>query len=109
MELIDPSDPEYELKVAAAFQSAVDDPRPGDDEPVVLTRRQAQKVAAIMSAVSRGHDGYREALLHASWFLDCAAAESIGPEVITSTAAEAWKRVDTFPWPRPGKPRPQPE
>ncbi|PQZ55341.1 MULTISPECIES: hypothetical protein [unclassified Microbacterium] len=106
---IDPADPEYELKVAEWFQSVTDGPKPGDDEPVRITVRQAQKIAAIMGAVSRGHEGYVNALRDASWFLDCVVAEGIpGERVPTSmSVAEAWQRVETYPWPRPGKPREQ--
>ena len=69
-DLLDPADPEYELKVAEWYQKTVDGPHDGDDLPVVITVRQAQKMAAIMSAVARGHSGYVDALRGASWFLN---------------------------------------
>lgn len=111
MDLIDPADPEYELKVAAAFQDAVNAPQPYDDIPVTFTARQVQKIAAIMGAVARGQDGFRDALRDASWVFDCAYAESLNNDAVrtSSTAAEAWGRVDAWPWPRPGAPRRQPE
>ena len=107
---IDPADPEYELKVAEWFQETVSQPQAGDDAPVQLTRRQAQKISAIMGAVCRGQDAYLDALRAASWFLDCAQLEADPhPHARTSiTAAEAWARVDAYPWPRPGGPRTQP-
>lgn len=105
-DLIDPADPQYELKVAEWFQKTVDGPREGDDLPVVITVRQAQKMAAIMSAVVRGHSGYVDALGQASWFLTCAVFEATpGHGQTSQTAAEAWVSVDGWPWPRPGKPR----
>ena len=106
MDLIDPADPEYEFKVAAAFQAAVNTPQPGDDAPVTLTARQVQKIAAIMGAVARGQDGFRDALRDASWFFDCAYAESLNNDAVrtSSTATETWGRVDSWPWPRPGAP-----
>lgn len=104
--LFDPADPDYELKVAEWFQRTVDGPRHGDDDPVALTVRQAQKIAAIMGAVARGYSGYVDALREASWFLDCVVAEA-RPERMhaSTTAAEAWARVDAWPWPRPGDPK----
>lgn len=69
-DLIGPADPEYELKVAEAFQCAVNGAHEGDDLPVQITVRQAQKNAAIRGAVARGHSGYTDALRDASWFLD---------------------------------------
>ena len=42
--LFDPADPEYELRVAEWYQSVTDGPKPGDDEPVQITVRQAQGV-----------------------------------------------------------------
>lgn len=107
--LIDPDDPEYELKVAEWYQSVTDAPRPGDDNPVQITARQALKIAAIMGAVARGHDSYIPALRECAWFLNCAHTEADpSPHIQTSTtAADAWERVDAYPWPRSGKPRDQ--
>ena len=102
----DPADPEYELKVAEWYQRTVDGPRQGDDDPVVLTVRQAQKIAAIMDAVAHGYSSYVDALRAANWFLDCVVAEARPGRAHTSmTAAEAWARVDASPWPRPGAPK----
>lgn len=73
------------------------------------TKRQALKIGAIMSALARGHDGYRDAVNAASWFLECAAAEADPSphQKMSTTAAEAWERVDEYPWPPPGNPRDQ--
>lgn len=108
---IDPADPEYELKVADWFQSVTDAQRPGDDEPVQITVRQALKIAAIIGAVARGHDSYLPALRDCGWFLECAQAEASTSRTamkMSMTAEAAWQRVDAYPWPRPGKPRSQP-
>jgi hypothetical protein len=106
---IDPADPEYELKVAEQYQAITNGPQRWDNEPVQITVRQAQKMSAIMSAVANGHESYVDALRAASWFLDCARAEAEPSGAIGSsmTAAEAWERVDAWPWPRSGKPRSQ--
>lgn len=69
-DLIGPADPEYELKVADAFQRTVNGAHEGDELTVQSTVRQAQKMAAIMAAVARGHSGYTDALRDASWFPD---------------------------------------
>ena len=109
--LFDPADPEYELKVAEWFQKVTDGPRPEDDVPVQITVRQALKISAIMGAVARGQDSYVTAMQEAAWFLDCAQAEARAqPHMqMSTTAAEAWERVEKYPWPRPGAPREQPE
>lgn len=72
---VDPADPEYELKVAEQYQDLTDGAQRWDNDPVQITVRQAQKMAAIMSAVADGHDSYVDALRAASWFLDCVRAE----------------------------------
>ena len=104
-ELIDPADPEYDLKVAEWFQRKVDGPHDGDDLPVQITVRQALKIAAIMGAVARGHSGYTDALRDASWFLDCLVVEARPDMRASRSSADAWSAVDAWPWPRPGKPR----
>ncbi|MFC4138483.1 MULTISPECIES: hypothetical protein [unclassified Microbacterium] len=53
-DLIDPADPEYEMNVAEWYQAKVNTPRPGDDAPVQITKRQALKISAIMGAVVYG-------------------------------------------------------
>ena len=109
MSLIDPDDPAYEWKVAQSFQESVSAKRPDDDEPVHLTRLQMFKIAAITGAVHSGHDLYRDALNDISRFLQCVIAEAPGNEHIATSmsAADAWAKIDEYPWPRPGKPRPQ--
>ena len=107
-ELIDPADPEYEWKVAEQYQALVDAPGPDDDAPVQITSRQALKLAAIAEAVAAGHVGFTDALRAGAWFLQCANAEAphVGDRMrMSMSAAEAWERVDAYPWPRGGKPR----
>ncbi len=106
-DLLDPGDPEYELKVAEAFQRMVNRRREGDDLPVRMTVRQALKIAAIMGALARGHSTYTDALGDASWFLQCLAVQA-HPDMrggLSRSAADAWSRVDAWPWARPGEPR----
>lgn len=50
---VDPTDPEYELKLAEQYQELTDGAQRWDNDPVQITVRQAQKMAAIMSAVAR--------------------------------------------------------
>lgn len=104
-ELIAPAGPEYELKVAEWFQRKVNGPHDGDDIPIQLTVRQAQKIAAIMGAVTRGHTGYTDALRQASWFLECLTVEARPHMVASRSSAELWSEVDAWSWPRPGLPR----
>lgn len=104
-DLIGPAAPEYELKVAEAFQRTDNGAHEGDDLPVQITVRQAQKIAAIMGAVARGHSGYTDALREASWFLDAVVAEGRPHTVVSRSASELWAVVDAWPWPRPGKPK----
>lgn len=54
-DLIGPADSEYELNVSEAFQRTVNRAHEGDDLPVQITVRQAQKNAVIRGAVARGH------------------------------------------------------
>lgn len=108
-ELIDPADPEYDLKVAEWFQRKVNGSHEGDDLPVQMTARQALKIAAIMGAVARGHAGYTDALRDASWFLDCLVVDARPHMRASRSASDAWGAVDAWPWPRPGKPRDQAE
>lgn len=113
-DLLDRADPEHELKAADQYQALMNAPKAGDEELARITVRQAQKIAAIMGAVARGHEDYLDALHAASWFLDCAYSEAMpGDHIQTSmTAAQAWERVEShpwpWPWPRPGKPHAKP-
>lgn len=94
-DLIDPADPEYGPKVADAFQCTVNGAHEGDDLTVQITVRQAQKIAAIMGAVARGHSSYTDALRDASsWFLDAVVAEGRPHTVVSRSASELWAFVD---------------
>ena len=59
-----------------------------------ITVRQAQKIAAIMGAVARGHSGYTDALRDASWFLGAVVAEGRPYKVVSRSASELWAVVD---------------
>lgn len=77
----------------------------GNDLPVQTTVCQAQKIAAIMGAVARGHSGYTDALRDASWFLDAVVAEGRPHTVVSRSASRAvgrlWAVVDVCHQPLP--------
>jgi hypothetical protein len=92
------------------WQKAVHERQPDDDVLVPLTRFQAQKCAVIVDAVASGHDGYRAALTDICDFLQALALESGRiPARGAVPSAQVWERVDAWPWPLVGPPRPQPE
>ena len=87
-----------EWEIGEWFQSVTDKPHSGDDNPVTITVRQAKKISAIIDA-ARKNEIYRDALSDVSWFLDCVALPASGmPVELSTTAEQAWARVDVLPW-----------
>lgn len=80
-----------------------------DDAPVRISRYQAQKCAAIITAGQNGHTIYLEATDTVARYLQALALELL-PEITHSTvaSAELWKILDELPWPIPGPPKDQP-
>lgn len=92
------------------WQKVVHHPQEDDDWPVPLTRFQVLKCAAIIGAVVDGQEGYLAALRDVETFLQSLAAETgTVPYQGRSTGAEGWERVNSWPWPRSGGPRQQPD
>lgn len=91
------------------WQKIVHDPQEDDERPAPLTRFQALKCAAIAGAVVDGHEGYLPALRDVEAFLQSLAAETGRISYRGMTSTEGWERVNSWPWPRVGGPRPQPE
>lgn len=90
------------------WQKIVHHPQEDDDRLVPLTRFQALKCAAIAGAVADGQEGYMPALRDVEDFLESLATEA-GPFSYrgTTSAAQRWERVNSWPWPLTGGPRPQ--
>lgn len=97
-----PLDPdEYQLLLAGR-----DEP---DDAPVNLTRYQAQKCAAILTAGQAGHTTYAEATDTVARFLQALALDLMpGISRTTVGSAALWQVLDDLPWPAPGPPAGQP-
>jgi hypothetical protein len=91
------------------WQKLVHHPQEDDEWLVPLTRFQALKCAAIAGAVVEGHEGYLSALRDVEAFLQSLAVETGRISCQGTTSTEWWERVDSWPWPRVGGPRPQPE
>ena len=82
---------------------------PGDDRPAGLSCEQVERCAALVAAYARGHDGYRDALPDVARLLMLAGITArAGLDQDETDLAAAWARVDAWPWPRHGAPRPQP-
>lgn len=80
-----------------------------DDAQVQLTKLQAQKCAAIVSAYADGHARWREGALTVSAFLFAISMESLGgAEIIRPGAQHYWNELDNMPWPTSGRPNPPP-
>ncbi|GAA1495162.1 hypothetical protein [Paeniglutamicibacter kerguelensis] len=80
-----------------------------DDAPVRLTRYQAQKCAAILTAGPAGHTSYAEATDTVARFLQALALDltpGIGRTEMGSAAL--WQELDELPRPAPGVPASQP-
>lgn len=94
------------------YQQSTDGPQPGDDAPVAMTVRQAQKLSAIIDAARQGHAAYADLLDKVTWFLTVAALEA-NPHIDarhSNSAAELWAELDaSVPWPLHGPPRAQPD
>lgn len=84
-------------------------PRRGDDNPVGLTVRQCAAIVNLIGGAINGHD-MRAALIDIEAFLTLAMANAaLGPGVMAGDLTERWERVDSWPVPPAGGPRPQPD
>lgn len=84
---------------------------PHDAEPVTITHRQATLIMNLVAAAADGHE-LSEALRDIKSFLLLKSVEAIGGNGHirvrgTSTSEQAWQRVEQWPLPPPGSPRPQ--
>lgn len=80
-----------------------------DDAPVQLTRYQAQKCAAILTAGQAGHTTYAEATDTVARYLQALALD-LAPGMSRTAVGSAalWQVLDDLPWPAPGSPKGQP-
>ena len=80
-----------------------------DDALVGLTRYQAQKCAAILTAGQDGHTSYAEATDTVARFLQALALDLLPGMSRTAVGSAAlWQALDELPWPAPGPPKGQP-
>ena len=80
-----------------------------DDAPVTLTRYQAQKCAAILTAGQAGHTTYVEATDTVARYLQALALDLMPGMSRTAVGSAAlWQALDELPWPAPGPPKGQP-
>ncbi|KAA0977181.1 hypothetical protein FQ154_09810 [Paeniglutamicibacter gangotriensis] len=80
-----------------------------DDVPVRMTRHQAQKCAAILTAGQDGHATYAEATLTVAEYLQALALDELPGISRTDTdSATLWQILEDLPWPAPGPPAVQP-
>lgn len=80
-----------------------------DDVPVSITRHQAQKCAAIITAGQAGHGAYAEATDVVARYLQALALDVLpGTARIPTGSAALWQLLEDLPWPAPGPPADQP-
>ena len=80
-----------------------------DNVPVRLTRHQAQKCAAIITAGQDGHAAYIEATTTVAKYLQALALDMLpGISRAATDSATLWQILDDLPWPAPGPPSDQP-
>lgn len=81
-----------------------------DDVPVAMSRYQAQKCAAILTAGQAGHTTYLEATDTVARYLQALALDTMpGMSRTAVDSAALWQTLDDLPWPAPGPPARQPE
>lgn len=78
-----------------------------DNVPVRLTRYQAQKCAAIISAGRDGHLTYAEETKNVARFFQAIAFEAGGQPfgTLSRIADDIWRELNDLPWPQPGLPK----
>ncbi|MET0872427.1 MAG: hypothetical protein ABWX63_04940 [Paeniglutamicibacter terrestris] len=91
------------------YQKLLAEPDELDNVPVHLTRHQAQKCAAIITAGQDGHAAYAEATSTVANFLQALALDMLPGISRTVTDSDTlWQILDDLPWPVPGPPAAQP-
>lgn len=91
------------------YQELLAEPDELDNIPVHLTRHQAQKCAAIITAGQDGHTAYAEATVTVAKYLQALALDELpGISRTTNDSATLWQILDELPWPAPGPPKGQP-
>lgn len=82
--------------------------RPGDELPIPVTRYQALKCAAIITAFTQGQVGWEPHVQKVAHFLMASAMEvTHGKYAISPNSEEDWHDLNELPWPQHGGPRPQ--
>jgi len=88
-------------------QALLDQPQPGDNDVIGLTRAQAIKLVAILDADARGRDGmWVDAVLDGRDLLLAHAYDDRRPAPGIPHATDAAARLNTWPWPPSERPRP---
>lgn len=91
------------------YQELLAEPDELDNIPVHLTRHQAQKCAAIITAGHEDHASYTEATATVAQYLQALALDMLPGISRTATdSATLWQILDDLPWPMPGPPAVQP-
>ncbi|GAA3325926.1 hypothetical protein [Paeniglutamicibacter sulfureus] len=90
------------------YQGLLNAPDELDNIPVHLTRHQAQKCAAIVTAGHDGHAAYAEATVTVAKYLQALALDELpGLSRTAADSATLWQILDDLPWPVPGPPADQ--
>lgn len=90
------------------YQELLNTPDELDNIPVHLTRHQAQKCAAILTADQDGHATYAEATITVAKYLRALALDELPGLSRTDTDnATLWQILEDLPWPAPGPPMQQ--
>lgn len=90
------------------YQELLNAPDELDNIPVHLTRHQAQKCAAIITAGHEGHVAYDEATVTVAKYLQALALDMLPGISRATDSATLWQIIEDVPWPMPGPPAAQP-
>jgi len=87
-------------------QALLDEPQPGDDDVIGLTRAQAIKLAAILDAHARtdGESLWTDAVLDGRDLLLAHAYDDRRPAPGIPAVTDAAARLRGWPWPPSGRP-----
>lgn len=91
------------------YQELLDARDEQDDVSVHLSRHQAQKCAAVITAGIDGHAAYAEATPTVARYLQALALDVLpGTARIPAGSVALWRILEDLPWSVPGPPADQP-